>query len=212
MSALSSISAAAPAGTSVLPGASYKLCQPDTFANLYIQPSSDDPAIEIVSINASVTNATEPAAACNAWPVTDPATIEVCNLTITYTHPAWHDTVNAFIHLPASPGAWNGKLLGIGGDGWHAGNPRELPYAAARGFVGTTTDAGHLLEKRPVAEWALNEDGTSVNWGLLRNFAGVAIAEAKKLGRAAATAFYGEEPRYAYFTVSAFTFVVCSDI
>lgn len=197
MSALSSISAAAPAGTGV-----YSLCQPDTFANLKIDPSSDDPAIKIVSISASLVNATEPTAAFTAWPVTDPATVEVCNLTITYTHPTWHDTVNTFIHLPASKRAWNGKLLGIGGSGWRAGNPGDLPYAAARGFVGTTTDAGHSLENRPVEEWALNEDGESVNWGLLRNFAGVTVAEAGELGRAAATAFYGEEPRYAYFTVS----------
>lgn len=202
MSSLSSISAAVPAGTSILPNTPYKLCQPDTFADLQIHPSNDDPAVKIVSISAALVNATEPTSAFTAWPVANPATVEVCNLTVTCTHPTWHDTVNAFIHLPAAPGAWNGKLLGIGGSGWRAGNPSNLPYAAAKGFVGTTTDAGHPLLDQSAAEWALDKDGTSINWGLLRDFAGVAIAEAKKLGKAAATAFYGEEPRYAYFTVS----------
>lgn len=203
MSALSSIPAAVQTGTGV-----YRLCQSDTFANLKIDPSSDDPAIKIVSINASLVNATEPTAAFTAWPGTNPTTVEVCNLTITYNHPTWHDTVNTFIHLPASREAWNGKLLGIGGSGWRAGNPSDLPYAAARGFVGTTTDAGHSLENVPVEEWALNEDGESVNWDLLRNFAGVTVAEAGELGRAAAKAFYGEEPRYAYFTVSPLSYVL----
>ncbi|KAH7021389.1 Tannase/feruloyl esterase [Microdochium trichocladiopsis] len=176
-----------------------KLCSADTFANIRIEESDNTPPVEIITVVASLANVTEPRFAFNAWPINDPATTEVCNVTITYTHPGWDDTINNFVQLPVSRD-WNDKVLGIGGGGWRAGNIADLAYATAKGFVGVTTDAGHSLDSQPVADWALTDDGTSVNWHLLQDFAGIALHDAGKLGKKAAAAFYGSGVQKSYFT------------
>ncbi|KAH7384456.1 hypothetical protein BKA66DRAFT_78537 [Pyrenochaeta sp. MPI-SDFR-AT-0127] len=70
-----------------------------------------------------------------------------CNVTVSYTHPGWDDTIVTTIFLPTKN--WNGRYQGHGGGGWVTGGSDALFYgilpALAEGFAVSTTDGGHKI-------------------------------------------------------------------
>ena len=56
------------------------------------------------------------AAPVTKFPYKD-STLDFCNVTVTYTHPGWDDTIHVTVWLPLS--GWSGRLEGSGG-GEHA--------------------------------------------------------------------------------------------
>src|SRR5262245_46867497 len=80
------------------------------------------------------------------------------------------------IGSPTAAGAvpWNGKNRDLGG-GVYVGSVGSVVSSTNRGYVGTSTDAGH--EDSPLSgSFALNPDGT-LNFGLIEDFAADGIHE-----------------------------------
>lgn len=193
----------------VMLSSSSQQCTPATFSNISLYGA------EIQSVAASLTDAPIPPLVANFWPNRQPdATVRVCNVTITYTHPGWDDTINTWVQLPVvssslpeggGSNGWNGRLLGVGGGGWVTGSHTDLALPAAKGFAAVATDGGHAASQR-VEDWAL-VGGNNVNWHLLHDFASVALDDAATLGRGVVAAFYGEGPSKSYFSVSGLIFI-----
>lgn len=123
--------------------------------------------------------------------------LDVCEVTITYTHPGYNDAVNTIIWLPR-PSKWSGRFLGAGGGGWVTGASNStLAWAASEGFAIATTDGGHAAES-PVSDWALLSPG-NVNWPLLQDFASTTLDETATLGKGVVEAYYGTKPTYSYW-------------
>jgi hypothetical protein len=122
--------------------------------------------------------------------------LNVCEVTISYTHPGYNDTINTSVWLPSSEN-WKGRFLGAGGGGWSTGPEinTTLPWAASEGFAVVATDGGHL---GPDITWSLVSPG-NVNWVLLQDFASTALDDAATLGKAVTKAYYGREPSYSYW-------------
>ncbi|UZP43292.1 hypothetical protein NXS19_011108 [Fusarium pseudograminearum] len=97
-----------------LPGVYSKpTCTVETFRSIKLDNA------EIISINANVSSIELPEWPTNEWPI--PAgspPINVCKVVVTYTHPGWNDTINAYVWLPVSD--WNERFVGVGGG---AGQP-----------------------------------------------------------------------------------------
>lgn len=129
---------------------------------------------------------------------TDPldiAGLDVCNLTVTYTHPEWNDTIHIETWLPLS--GWNGRFQASGGGGWVTGSAQGLAIRASQGYAVSITDGGHAADSHP-DEWALNLDG-SVNLHLLEDFASLALHELAVIGKSITTSCYGKPPAYSYW-------------
>ncbi|GAW20840.1 hypothetical protein ANO14919_103520 [Xylariales sp. No.14919] len=142
-----------------------------------------------------------------------------CNVTISYTHPGQQDvvTVEAWLPLP-----WNGRLQAVGGGGWTAGRsalkshissnickPFDTIAVYIRSYVlwacsnrlvdaTITTDAGLGASELPT-DWALLSPG-NVNLYALQNLGSVSLNEQAVLGKALSERFYGQPPKYSYFT------------
>ncbi|KAL3456981.1 Tannase/feruloyl esterase [Aspergillus heterothallicus] len=125
----------------------------------------------------------------------DIAGLDICNVTVTYTHPAWDDTIHVETWLPLS--GWNGRFQASSGGGWTTGFAQGLALRASQGYAVSVTDGGHAANSG-ADEWALNEDG-SVNLHLLEDFASLALHELAVLGKAITHAFYGTPPTYSYW-------------
>ncbi|ETS79929.1 hypothetical protein PFICI_07458 [Pestalotiopsis fici W106-1] len=130
--------------------------------------------------------------------------LHFCNVTVTYTHPGWHDTINVNIFLPTDD--WNGRFTGIGGGalvtgGGELAESNMMPIMAT-GSATATTDGGHssdvLGPELNEPAWALTSPG-NLNWPLLVNFASVALHDTATIGKAVVQAFYGTAPSYSYF-------------
>ncbi|KAK6082280.1 feruloyl esterase b precursor protein [Seiridium cupressi] len=102
--------------------------------------------------------------------------LSFCNVTVPYTHPGWHDSINVNIYFP--------RTIGMAG------------------FATATTDGGHssdvLGPELNEPSWALTSPG-NVNWPLLMDFASVALHDTATIGKAVVEAFYGTAPAYSYF-------------
>ncbi|EEU35373.1 uncharacterized protein NECHADRAFT_42743 [Fusarium vanettenii 77-13-4] len=137
-------------------------------------------------------------------PPTDPIPgLNFCNVSVTYTHPGWGDTIHVNTLLPLDN--WNSRFLGIGGGGFVTGGIFSeymmLPFMSS-GFVVSTTDGGHSSDVAETgsynSSWALTSPGT-VNWPLLVDFASLALHDTATIGKAVTEAFYGAPPAYSYF-------------
>ncbi|KAH8714639.1 Tannase/feruloyl esterase [Ilyonectria robusta] len=130
--------------------------------------------------------------------------LNFCNITVTYTHPGWNDTIHVNALLPTEN--WNSRFLGIGGGGLVTGGGifshfMMLPFMAS-GFAVATTDGGHSSDPSEAmpheSSWALTAPGT-VNWPLLIDFASQALHDTATIGKAVTEAFYETPPKYSYF-------------
>jgi hypothetical protein len=100
------------------------------------------------------------------------------------------------IDITAGAVPWNGKNRDLGG-GVYVGSVGIVVSSTNRGYVGTSTDAGH--EASPLSgSFALNPDGT-LNWGLIEDFAADGIHEQHLWGVKLAEAYYGMEPVRKYW-------------
>ncbi|KAK6213457.1 tannase and feruloyl esterase [Colletotrichum tabaci] len=169
----------------------------------------DITGVRILSIEAfeqrNYTYIPGPFAAGLPGPPTPIPGLDFCNVTVTYTHPGWHDTVNVNTLLPAAE-RWNGRFAGIGGGNLATGGGMVAEFLMmpimASGFATATTDGGHSTDVLgPEANdpsWALTSPG-NVNWPLLVDFASVSLHDTATIGKAVAEAFYGSAPAYSYF-------------
>ncbi|KAI1363190.1 tannase and feruloyl esterase [Xylaria arbuscula] len=130
--------------------------------------------------------------------------LNFCNVTVTYTHPGWHDEINVNVILPIE--SWNGRFAAIGGGVFATGGGEVAEFLMmpimATGFATATTDGGHssdvLGSEGSEPSWALTSPG-NVNWPLLMDFASVALHDTATIGKVVQEAFYGTAPAYSYF-------------
>jgi feruloyl esterase len=119
-----------------------------------------------------------------------------CEVTVTLTHPGAGDHAKVRTWLPVS--GWNGRLQGIGGAAYLAGdNGVGLGTAVKNGYAAVSTDAG--VGDALDTTWALNSEGR-VDTALLKNFASRSQHEAAVVGKEVVGGVYGEGPAYSYFT------------
>ncbi|RDW63821.1 hypothetical protein BP5796_10323 [Coleophoma crateriformis] len=129
-------------------------------------------------------------------------TVNFCNVTVTYTHPGWNDTIHATVWLPTQD-KWNGRLQALGGGGYSASfGALYTTQAVAKGYVAIGTDAGHVAGDAASLTpntWALTSPG-NVNLYLLEDWGSRSLHEMAVIGKAVTEAFYGTEPVYSYFS------------
>lgn len=128
-------------------------------------------------------------------------TIDACNVTVTYGHVGWNDTINVSVWLPAH--GWNSRLLGIGGGGY-SGTFGSIYQTAAVGqdFVAIGTDAGHvagLETSSDPSSWALSATGNP-NYFLIEDFGSRSLGELSIIGKHITEEYYGQKPHASYFT------------
>lgn len=132
-------------------------------------------------------------------PVT--SSINFCNVTVTYTHPGWNDTIDVSLWVPLED--WNGRLLGVGGGGFAASFGHVYQTAAvAKGFVAIATDSGHASGQAAATDpssWAVIRPG-NLNLPLIENFASRTLGELSTIAKHAVKDYFGTEPSYSYFT------------
>ncbi|KAH7136212.1 Tannase/feruloyl esterase [Dactylonectria macrodidyma] len=128
-----------------------------------------------------------------------------CNVTVTYTHPGWGDTITVTTYLPFQE-EWNERFIATGGGGLVTGGEHfalilMAPHLA-KGFAVSTTDGGHASSPAEAMasdiSWPHSSPG-NVNWPLLMDFASVALHDMSIVGKAVVKAFYGSDPKYSYF-------------
>lgn len=123
--------------------------------------------------------------------------LNLCSVTVTYTHPGRHDTVHVSVWLPADN--WNGRFLGQGGGGWKAGIEFDrLAYIASQGFSVATTDGGHDVYEDSAASWAMNSPGNP-NLNLFSDFISVALNDLAVIGKQVTSKFYGKDADHSYW-------------
>lgn len=123
--------------------------------------------------------------------------VDLCKVSVRYTHPGQGDTVNTWVGLPLDPAAWNERFMMTGGGGWTAGSDSSILAPVASGYTSSSTDGGHNATTTQ-AQWGLVSEGNT-NWPALNDFASVALDEAAKLGKAATKLYYGKDPVYSYW-------------
>lgn len=119
-----------------------------------------------------------------------------CAITVTLTHPGANDHVKVAVTLPES--GWTGRLQGIGGSAYTAGDfGAPLVQAAKDGYAGVTTDAGVPLTFLDTS-WGLTSDG-KINKPLLTDFATRSVHEEALVGKDVVAKFYGRAVSYSYW-------------
>lgn len=126
------------------------------------------------------------------------STLDFCNVTVTYTHPGWNDTIHVTVWLPLS--GWSGRLQGSGGGEFAMRkDDKELAEALALNYTVVATDGGHQYEDMTTAKsWALDENH-NVNMDLLKDFAYVGLNDAAIVGKSVVKSFYGRGPNNSYW-------------
>ncbi|KAL2815998.1 tannase and feruloyl esterase [Aspergillus cavernicola] len=168
-----------------------KPCTHNTFVSLGLLN------INVLSLDVALGNAAwpSPSSLLNAYPTTKNYTIDVCQLTVNYTHPGWNDKITTWISLPLD--SWNGRFAGMGGGGWVTGSLGALSQAVFQGYAAASTDGGHE-ETASIESWVLASKG-NLNWANIQDFSAIALDEAASLGKAATELFYGRPPKYSYW-------------
>lgn len=131
-----------------------------------------------------------------------PRGVNICNVTVSYTHPGHRDLVSARIWLPLEN--YNDRFVGIGGGGWVAGE-RSFDLASAltsHGYATGTTDAGYTHDHRDVMQsaeaWLMKNDG-NLNYPLVVNFAYRAPHDMTVISRHIIEEAYGFPPKFSYW-------------
>jgi hypothetical protein len=117
--------------------------------------------------------------------------------------PGQREAINIGIGLPLSAsdggtggaiGAWNQRIEDLGGGGY-AGSVGSTTGATDAGFVGSSTDTGHVGGS---GSFALNPDNT-LNQGLINDFVFNGIHEQATWSKKLAKMYYGKQQKYAYW-------------
>ncbi|CAG8021695.1 unnamed protein product [Penicillium olsonii] len=130
-------------------------------------------------------------------PGVETPTVDICLISITYTHPHQNDVINTYIGLPLDASKWNSRFLMHGGGGWSAGGQSSILTPVLLGYASSSTDGGHRPDES-TADWGLTSQGRT-NWPNLRDFSSIAITEAAVLGKLATKLYYGKHARYSYW-------------
>ncbi|KAJ5232048.1 hypothetical protein N7468_005004 [Penicillium chermesinum] len=126
------------------------------------------------------------------------ATISFCNVTVTYTHPGWNDTIHISVNLPQNN--WNGRFQGVGGGGWATSSGiSSLLSPVANGYAAGCTDGGHEPVSGTSAAWANLPDG-QLNMHLFRDFAYLALNDLAVVGKQITHRYYGHGPHHSYWS------------
>jgi hypothetical protein len=173
-------------------------CETDTFTPPQI------PGTKILNLHTTTTRNYAPWPDAPGFITTHERPVDCCNVTLTYTHPGWNDSVNVYVWLPLDSSAWNGRFLGAGGGGWAAGFEGGLAAGVGLGYAAAMTDAGHAtVGKGPESmgwdDWLLHEPGV-VNLAALYDFAYVALDDMTKMAKQVVQSFYGREAAYSYWS------------
>lgn len=181
-------------------------CNASSFASLTLN------SIEILSFNVTATTVSTGGSGGGAPPGSPPgfigqetatsssdlaASVDLCKISISYTHPGQNDVVNTWIGLPLDVGNWNARFQMAGGGGWSAGSENTIASPVADGYSSSSTDGGHGASQSQ-ADWGLVSPGNT-NWPALHDFASVALNEAASLGKLATELYYGQQPRFSYW-------------
>ncbi len=123
-------------------------------------------------------------------------TNQMCRVTALVTHPPAPGQVTIWIGLPLTN--WNWRFQGTGGGGFLGGHPNNLRGPVRQGFSAGATDTGHEGGR---GSFALEASGRQ-NWQGIIDNAYLGVHEMTVVGKALTQAFYGELPKYSYFTGS----------
>lgn len=132
-----------------------------------------------------------------------PTQVDFCNVTIAYTHTGYNESILTRIYLPIN--SWNGRLQGVGGGGFIAGLQEPLiafDGAIAEGYTAVGTSAGFYTSDvygGDANTWALPTPG-KVDMHRVEDFAYRSLADMVMIGKKAVKNFYGEAPKYSYFS------------
>ena len=111
-----------------------------------------------------------------------------CRVAATLT-PTKESDIKIEVWLPSA--GWNGKLQAVGNGGWNGNiDTNALAGAVRRGYAGTSTDTGHQGGAGP---WMQNQEK-------LLDWAHRSVHETAVAAKAIINAFYGEAPKFSYFT------------
>jgi feruloyl esterase len=111
-----------------------------------------------------------------------------CRVAATLT-PTKESDIKIEVWLPVA--GWNGKLQAVGNGGWNGNvDTNALAGALRRGYAGTSTDTGHQGGAGP---WMQNPEK-------LTDWAHRSIHETAVAAKALINTFYGEAPKFSYFT------------
>ena len=111
-----------------------------------------------------------------------------CRVAATLT-PTKESDIKIEVWLPVA--GWNGKLQAVGNGGWNGNvDTNALAGAVRRGYAGTSTDTGHQGGAGP---WMQNPEK-------LTDWAHRSVHETAVAAKAIINAFYGEAPKFSYFT------------
>ena len=128
-------------------------------------------------------------------------TIDFCNVTATYKHVGWNDTINVNIWLPFQQN-WNSRMWALGGGGYSSSfGSLYLTQAVAKGYAAIVTDSGHTasLETAQSLDWALSSTG-NLNLELIEDWGYKALGELATIGKAFTESYYTKKPTYSYFS------------
>lgn len=158
------------------------------------------PGVEFKEVSASsVTNYTgyynwKPEASLIA-----PPGVDVCNITVSYVHPGYPDTINVQIWLPLSN--YNERFVGVGGGGWMTGefDGDIMSAMTFQGYAAATSDGGHSPSPfLPADAWMLDSAGET-NYEAISNFAHRSMHELALIGKSIAEQYYGSPPKFSYW-------------
>ena len=125
-----------------------------------------------------------------AFPAPNSGLPELCAVAVNVVTSST-STYNFGLFLPKE---WNTRFLTSGNGGFGGGiNWNDMGTSALSGFVGLSTDTGHLSASGD-ASWALNNPETQTDWGY-RAMHGSVV-----LGKAITEGYYGKKISYSYYS------------
>jgi feruloyl esterase len=174
-------------------------CSAATFKSLYLE-NVHIKSLDVTAhrdFSTSGRNATGGVGIIPDLPNVETPTVDICLISLTYTHVGQHDTINTYIGLPLDASEWNSRFLMHGGGGYYAGGQSSILTPVLLGYASSSTDGGHRPSES-TADWGLTSD-RKTNWPALRDFSSLAISEAAVLGKMATRLYYGSKAKYSYW-------------
>lgn len=124
--------------------------------------------------------------------------LDFCNVTVTYTHSGWNDTIHITVWLPPQS-KWNGRFQGTGGSAWAGDSGLEpLAEGVAADYSTGETDTGHNPDLSTSTSWYLTPEG-KLNIPLLEDYAYIGYNDLAVVGKQLSNRYYGREPVYSYW-------------